>query len=34
MTIVKSITVAGCQIPMNIGNREANIRTTMERYSQ
>ncbi len=30
MTIVKPITVAGCQIPQNIGNREANIRTAMD----
>ena len=30
MTIVKPITVAGCQIPQNIGNREANIRTAID----
>ena len=30
MPIVKPITVAGCQIPQNIGNREANIRTAMD----
>jgi len=30
MTADRTITVAGCQIPQNIGNREANIRTAMD----
>ena len=30
MKAVRAITVAGCQLPQNIGNREANIRTAME----
>ncbi len=30
MTIVKPITVAGCQITPNIGNREANIQTAID----
>jgi predicted amidohydrolase len=30
MTVDRPITVAGCQIPQNIGNREVNIRTAMD----
>jgi len=30
MTIARPITVAGCQITQNIGNRKANIRSAMD----
>lgn len=30
MRVDRPITVAGCQLPQNIGNREANIRTAMD----
>jgi nitrilase len=30
MTVARPITVAGCQIPQNFGNREVNIRTAMD----